>query len=61
MHYLKFFKKIEEIPKQISIKMESFEKEAQDLGIHAFEEFYDSKPFKNKHRVVDKNIICDLD
>jgi hypothetical protein len=60
MNYIKCFKKSEEIPREVSVKVSLFEKEAQDLGIHSVSDFYESKLFKAKHRIFDNNIICDL-
>jgi len=57
---VKFFKQLDEIPTEISFKLESFEKEAHELGIHDFTDFYESKLFKSKYRIVDKQIVCDL-
>lgn len=60
MSYLKYFNKIDTITDHISIRVDAFEKEASELGITTLNDFYDSKVFKAKHKIVDKNIICNL-
>jgi hypothetical protein len=52
--------KIEEIPKTITLKIDTFEKEAQNLGIYNFNEFYESEAFKAKHKIDEKKILCHL-
>lgn len=58
-----YFNKVEGLPKQVTIRADLFEREAQELNIHNFAEFYDSSLFINKHkyRAEDKTIICDLE
>ena len=58
--YLKYFKKFDENSRTIQLKQDAFEREAQDLGIFAVNDFYNSNLFRQKHRIVDKNILCDL-
>ncbi len=53
-------KKIEQIPTAIRLKIESFEKEAGDLGIYNLNEFYLTKEFKSKHEIREREIICKL-
>jgi hypothetical protein len=48
------------MPTEISFKVDFFEKEAHSLGIHQFSDFYESKLFKSKYRIAEKQIICDL-
>ncbi len=48
------------MPNQVKIRVELFEKEAQDSGVTSFLEFYESKMFKAKHKIVDKDILCSL-
>jgi hypothetical protein len=57
---LNYFQKFDYIPNRITVKKEVFEREAQDLSIYVFNDFYDSEMFKAKHRIEDKNIICEL-
>ena len=59
-NYAKYFKQLDEIPTEISFKIEIFEREAHELDIHDFSDFYESKLFKSKFRIVDKQIVCDL-
>ena len=58
--YLKYFKKFNEDSRTIQIKQEAFEREAQDLGIFNVNEFYNSNIFRQKNRIFEKNILCDL-
>lgn len=48
------------MPKEIEIKIDSFEKEGKELGVYHFTEFYESKLFKARHRIVDKSIFGDI-
>ena len=48
------------MPNQVAIRIDAFEKEAQDYGINNFTEFYNNLVFKAKNRIVDKNIVCSL-
>ena len=58
--YLKYFKKFDERSRTIQIKQDAFEREAQDLGIFNVNDFYNSNIFRQRSRIVDKNILCDL-
>ena len=58
--YLKYFKKFDERSRTIQIKQDAFEREAQDLGIFNVNDFYNSNIFRQKSRIVEKNILCDL-
>lgn len=56
-----YYNKVEIVPKEISIKIETFEKEVvRELNIHNFTDFYNSKLFKNKHRIDGKTIFANL-
>ena len=57
---MKYVGKLVEIPKEISIKQDSFEKDAHGVGIYNLTEFYNSNVFKNKNRIVEKHIISEL-
>jgi len=58
--YLKYFKKFDEHSRTIQIKQDAFEREAADYGIHNVADYYNSNAFRQRNRVVDKNILCDL-
>ncbi len=53
-------KKIEEVPTCIKLKLESFEREANELGIYNLNEFYLTNEFKAKHEIREKDIYCKL-
>jgi hypothetical protein len=53
-------KKIEEIPTCIRLKLDTFEREANDLGIYNLNEFYTTREFRAKHEVKEKEIFCKL-
>ena len=58
--YLKYFKKFDENTRTIQIKQDQFEREAQDLGIFSVNDFYNSNGFRQRSRINDKVILCDL-
>ena len=58
--YLKYFNHISEMSGDVQILKEAFEKDAAELGIHDFNEFYNSQVFKNKNKIEDGYIICSL-
>ena len=58
--YLKYFNHISEMSGDVQILKEAFEKDAAELGIHDFNEFYNSQVFKNKNKIEDGYIICTL-
>jgi len=58
--YLKFFKKLDENTKEVAINKEAFERETQVYGMFNYADFYNSGLFRQKHKLVDKQIVCDL-
>ena len=60
LQYLKYFNKLENIPDEIVINKESFEKEAIEIGLSHLEEFYKSDEFKNKNKLENGKIICKI-
>ena len=60
LQYLKYFNHITDITNEVKINKDIFEREAGDLGIKEFDDFYKTKQFKNKHKIVDNEIICQL-
>ena len=60
LQYLKYFNKLENIPDEIVINKESFEKEAVEIGLSHLEEFYNSAEFKNKNKLENGKIICKI-
>jgi len=55
---MKYFKN--EISQEIIIKQEQFERDAQDLGIFTFSDFYISSIFKQRNKLENKDIKCNL-
>ena len=51
LQYLKYFNKLENIPDEIVINKESFEKEAIEIGLSHLDDFYNSMEFKNKNKL----------
>ena len=51
---------MENIPDEIVINKESFEKEAVEIGLSHLEEFYNSAEFKNKNKLENGKIICKI-
>ena len=49
--YLKYFNHISEMSGDVQILKEAIEKDAAELGIHDFNEFYNSQVFKNKNKI----------
>ena len=60
LQYLKYFNKLENIPNEVIINKESFEKEAIEVGISHLEDFYNCAEFKNKNKVDEGKIICQI-
>ena len=60
LQYLKYFNKLENIPDEIVINKESFEKEAVEIGLSHLEEFYNSPEFKNKNKLDNGKIVCKI-
>ena len=60
LQYLKYFNKLENIPDEIVINKESFEKESVEIGLSHLEEFYNSAEFKNKNKLENGKIICKI-
>ena len=60
LQYLKYFNHITDITNEVKINKDIFEREAGDLGIKEFDDFYKTKQFKNKHKIIDNEIICQL-
>ena len=60
LQYLKYFKKFTEVPQDIIIKQEQFERDSQEFGVFTFTDFYNSNVFKLKNRLENKEIICSL-
>lgn len=58
--YLKYFGNITDVPSEIKVGKDMFEKEASDLGIHNVQDFYNSDQFKAKNKLEGKDIICQL-
>ena len=57
--YMKYFNTtMADVPTEIKVGKDAFEKEASDLGIHNVEEFYKTEQFKAKHTIEGKDIIC---
>lgn len=57
---MSYFKKIDYVPHEISIKKDLFEREAKELGIFQLEEFYESSLFKARHQLIDQKIVCEI-
>ena len=60
LQYLKYFNKLENIPDEIVINKDSFEKEAIEVGISHLDDFYNSDEFKNKNKLDNGKIICKI-
>ena len=60
LQYLKYFSKLENIPDEIIVNKESFEKEAVEMGLSHLDDFYNSAEFKNKNRLEENKIICKI-
>jgi DNA replication licensing factor MCM2 len=59
-HYLKYYKKFDESVRTISIKQDAFEREAQEMGIYNMNDFYNSNVFRQKNKIQERTIFCDL-
>jgi len=59
-HYLKYYKKFDETVRTISIKQDAFEREAQEMGIYNVSDFYNSNFFRQKNKIQERTIFCDL-
>lgn len=61
MQYLKYFNnKIDTLPSEVTVNKESFEKEAIEMGISLFEDFYESEEFKSKNSLEGNLIKCKI-
>ena len=60
LQYLKYFNKLENIPDEVMVYKESFEKEAVEMGLSHLDDFYNSAEFKNKNRLEENKIICKI-
>jgi len=58
INYLRYFNKINENVNEVKINKEQFEKDAQDLGIKDFDDFYKSNWFKRIFNIDENDIIC---
>ncbi len=58
--YLKYFNHISDMSGEVKIAKDSFEKDAAELGIHDFIEFYNSQQFKTRNKIEEGFIICTL-
>ena len=60
LQYLKYFNKLENIPDEVKVNKDSFEKEAIEMGLSHLEDFYNSVEFKNKNKLEENIIICKI-
>ena len=60
LQYLKYFNKLENIPDEVKVNKDSFEKEAIEMGLSHLEDFYNSIEFKNKNKLEENIIICKI-